>query len=134
MAESPSGGAMSRVIVTGAAGRMGSRVLALAKEAGDFRIVGATGRPRHSAIGQDVGEGGGIGAVGVEVAGGVGGIIAGADVVIDFTAPEASVDHLRAASQAGVPIVVGTTGLTKEHLAEARRLAAQMACVLSPNT
>jgi len=124
---------MIRVIVTGAAGRMGGRVLALAKEVGDFRIVGATERPGHSAIGQDVGEVAGIGAVGVKVADGLARIIAGADVVIDFTAPEASVDHLRAASQAGVPIVVGTTGLTKEHLAEARRLAAHMACVISPN-
>ncbi len=124
---------MIRVIVTGAAGRMGGRVLALAKEAGDFRIVGATERPGHSAIGQDVGEVAGIGAVGVKVGDGLARIVAGTDVVIDFTAPEASVDHLRAASQAGVPIVVGTTGLTKEHLAEARRLAAHMACVISPN-
>jgi len=124
---------MIRVIVTGAAGRMGGRVLALAKEAGDFQIVGATERPGHSAIGQDVGEVAGIGAVGVKVADGLAKIITGADVVIDFTAPEASIEHLRAASKAGVAIVVGTTGLTKEHLAEARRLAAHMACVISPN-
>jgi 4-hydroxy-tetrahydrodipicolinate reductase len=124
---------MIRAIVTGAAGRMGGRVLALAKEAGDFRIVGATERPGHSAIGQDVGEVAGIGAVGVKVADGLARIITGADVVIDFTSPEASIDHLRAASKAGVAIVVGTTGLTKEHLAEARRLADHMACVISPN-
>jgi 4-hydroxy-tetrahydrodipicolinate reductase len=124
---------MIRTIVTGAAGRMGGRVLALAKEAGDFRIVGATERPGHSAIGRDVGEVAGIGTVGVKVADGLARIITGADVVIDFTAPEASIDHLRAASKAGVAIVVGTTGLTKEHLAEARHLAAHMACVISPN-
>ncbi len=124
---------MIRVIVTGAAGRMGGRVLALAKEAGDFRIVGATERPGHAAIGQDVGEVAGIGAVGVKVADGLAKIIMGADVVIDFTAPEASIDHLREASKAGVAIVVGTTGLTKEHLAESRRLAAHIACVISPN-
>jgi 4-hydroxy-tetrahydrodipicolinate reductase len=124
---------MIRAIVTGAAGRMGGRVLALVKEASDFQIVGATERSGHSAIGRDVGEVAGIGTVGVKVADNLAGIIAGADVVIDFTAPEASLDHLRAASKAGVAIVVGTTGLTKEHLAEARRLAAHMACVISPN-
>jgi len=124
---------MIRVIVTGAAGRMGGRVLALAKEAGDFQIVGATERPGHPAIGQDAGEVAGVGAVGVKVTDGLARIITGADVLIDFTAPEASLDHLRAASKAGVAIVVGTTGLTKEHLAEARRLAAHMACVVSPN-
>src|SRR3989304_991522 len=79
---------MIRVIVTGAAGRMGGRVLALAKEAGDFRIVGAPERPGTPAIWEEVG---------------------------------------------GVASVVGTTGLTKEHLAEARRLAAHIACVISPN-
>jgi 4-hydroxy-tetrahydrodipicolinate reductase len=124
---------MIRVIVTGAAGRMGGRVLALAKEAADFQIVGATERPGHPAIGQDAGEVAGVGAVGVKVADGLARIITGADVLIDFSAPEASIDHLRSASKAGVAIVVGTTGLTKEHLAEARRLAAHMACVISPN-
>ena len=45
-----------RAIVTGAGGRMGGRVLALAKEADDFQIVGATERPDHPAIGRDAGE------------------------------------------------------------------------------
>ena len=101
---------MIRVIVTGAAGRMGGRVLALAKEAGDFQIVGATERPGHPAIGQDAGEVAGVGAVGVKVTDGLARIITGADVLIDFTAPDASLDHLRAASKAGVAIVVGKIG------------------------
>src|SRR3972149_587208 len=70
----------------------------------------------------------GAGAVGFKVADGLGKIFTGVDVVIDFTAPEASIDHLREASKAGVAIVVGTTGLTKEHLAEARRLTLDDAC------
>lgn len=124
---------MIRVIVTGAAGRMGGRILALAKEAGDFQIVGATERPDHPAVGQDAGEVAGMGSIGVKVADNLPKIITGADVVMDFTTPEASTAHLRAASDAGVAIVVGTTGLRKEHLEEARRLAAKMPCVISPN-
>ncbi|MFQ5848185.1 MAG: 4-hydroxy-tetrahydrodipicolinate reductase [Candidatus Methylomirabilales bacterium] len=124
---------MIRVIVTGAAGRMGGRVLALAKEAGDLRVVGATERAGHPAIGRDAGEVAGIGPVGVEVAGDLATIITAADVVIDFTAPEASMAHFRTASEAGVPIVVGTTGLSKAQLEEAQRLAGNMACVISPN-
>ncbi len=124
---------MIRVIVTGAAGRMGGRILALTKETGDFQIVGATERPGHPAIGQDAGEVAGIGSVGVTVADSLSKIITGADVVMDFTAPEASIVHLRTASEAGVAIVVGTTGLSKEHLDEARRLAPKMPCVISPN-
>jgi 4-hydroxy-tetrahydrodipicolinate reductase len=124
---------MIRAIVTGAAGRMGGRVLALAKEAEDFQIVGATERPGHPAIGRDAGEVAGLGALGVKVSESLSKIIRGGDVVIDFTAPEASMGHLRAASEAGVAIVVGTTGLSRENLEEARRLAAYMPCVISPN-
>ena len=124
---------MVRVIVTGAGGRMGGRVLALAKEADDFQIVGATERSGHSAIGRDAGEVAGLGSVGVKVTDNLANIITGATVVVDFTAPEASISHLQAASEAGVAIVVGTTGLTKDQLEEARRLATKMACVISPN-
>lgn len=124
---------MVRVIVTGAAGRMGGRVLSLAKEAEDFQIVGATERPGHPAIGRDAGEVAGFGSAGVQVTDRLADIIKSANVVIDFTAPEASVSHLRAASDAGIAIVVGTTGLNKEQLEGARRLATKMACVISPN-
>ena len=124
---------MIRVIVTGAAGRMGGRVLTLANDAGDFQIAGATERPGHPSIGRDVGEVAGIGPVGVKVNSSLSEVLSGADVIIDFTAPEASIAHLRAASDAGVAIVVGTTGLNKEQLEEARRLAAKMSCVISPN-
>lgn len=124
---------MIRVIVTGAAGRMGGRVLALAKEASDFQIVGATERPGHPAVGRDAGEVAGLGPIGAKVTDDIARIMTGANVVIDFTAPEASIGHLRAAGDAGVAIVVGTTGLTKDQLEEARRLATTMACVISPN-
>ncbi|MFQ5881130.1 MAG: 4-hydroxy-tetrahydrodipicolinate reductase [Candidatus Methylomirabilales bacterium] len=124
---------MIRVTVTGAGGRMGGRVLALCKEASDLQIVGATERPGHPAIGQDAGEVAGIGALGVKVTDSLPKIIGSGDVIIDFTAPEASIAHLRAASEAGVAVVVGTTGLTKDQLEEARRLATNMSCVISPN-
>ena len=124
---------MIRAIVTGAGGRMGGRVLALAKEADDFQIVGATERPGHPDRWRDAGEVAGLGVVGVKVTDTLVNIIAGANAVIDFTAPEASIGHLRTASDAGVAIVVGTTGLSKEQLDEARRLATKMPCVISPN-
>ncbi|MFQ5989103.1 MAG: 4-hydroxy-tetrahydrodipicolinate reductase [Candidatus Methylomirabilales bacterium] len=124
---------MIRAIVTGAGGRMGGRILALAKDADDFQVVGATERSGHPAIGRDAGDVAGVGPIGVKIGNSLSEIIMGANVIIDFTAPEASIAHLRAASDAGVPIVVGTTGLSKEQLEEARRLAAKMPCVISPN-
>ncbi len=124
---------MIRAIVTGASGRMGGRILALAKDADDFQVVGATERSGHPAIGRDAGDVAGVGPMGVKIGNSLSEVIMGANVIIDFTAPEASIAHLRAASDAGVSIVVGTTGLSKEHVEEARRLAAKMPCVISPN-
>lgn len=122
-----------RAVVTGAAGKMGGRMIALIREAPDFTLVGATERPGHPALGRDAGELAGVGTTGVTVAEGIAALLPGADVAIDFTAPEASLPHVRAAATAGKAIVVGTTGLTKDHLAEIRRHAERVPCVVSPN-
>lgn len=122
-----------RAVVTGAAGKMGGRMIALVREAPDFVLVGATERPGHPALGRDAGEVAGAGPAGVKVADGIAAVLPGADVAIDFTAPEASVAHVRAAAAAGKAIVVGTTGLGKEHLAEIRTHAQRIPCIVSPN-
>lgn len=122
-----------RAVVTGAAGKMGGRMIALLREAPDFVLVGATERPGHPALGRDAGEVAGAGAAGVKVADALAPLLPGADVAIDFTAPEASVAHVRAAAAAGKAIVVGTTGLSKDHLAEIRTHAERIPCVVSPN-
>ena len=122
-----------RAVVTGAAGKMAGRMIALVREAPDFVLVGATERPGHPAHGRDAGEVAGAGHAGVKVADDIAPLLAGADVAIDFTAPEASVGHVRAAAAAGKAIVVGTTGLSKDHLAEIRRHAGRIPCVVSPN-
>ena len=122
-----------RAVVTGAAGKMGGRMIALVREASDFVLVGATERPGHPALGRDAWELAGAGTAGVKVADGIAALLPGADVAIDFTAPEASVTHVRAAAAAGRAIVVGTTGLSKEHLEEIRTHAQRIPCVVSPN-
>lgn len=122
-----------RAVVTGAAGKMGGRMIALVREAPDFVLVGATERPGHPALGRDAGEVAGAGAAEVKVADALAPLLPGADVAIDFTAPEASVAHVRAAATTGRAIVVGSTGLSKEHLAEIRTHAQRIPCVVSPN-
>jgi 4-hydroxy-tetrahydrodipicolinate reductase len=57
----------------------------------------------------------------------------GGDVVIDFTTPEASLEHLRACADLKKPIVIGSTGFTKDHAAEIQKYAQAVPCVLSPN-
>ncbi len=56
-----------------------------------------------------------------------------ADIFVDFTEPEAAMTHFRWAAEIGKPIVVGTTGLTKNQLEEVRVGASKVACLFAPN-
>ena len=76
------------LVVVGAAGRMGRRIVALAVESGEFGIAGAVEMKGHPDIGKDAGIIAGAGAINVELADV---LSAGGDVVIDFSLPE-SVD------------------------------------------
>lgn len=69
----------------------------------------------------------GEGLVSVEAA------LAAADVVIDFTTPEASVDLAARAAAAGVALIVGTTGLSGEHAARIDGAAGQVPVVRTGN-
>ena len=69
-------------------------------------------------IGQDVGEFVGVGTLGVSISDSLSEILDEADVVIEFTAPSASIEHLRNVVNAGKTIVLATTGFTQAELAE----------------
>ncbi len=122
-----------RISVTGAAGRMGSRIVALAAAAGDFTLVGAVERKGHPAVGRDAGEVAGVGSVNVPIGDDLSSVIRSGQVVIDFTTPEATRAHLEVVAQASVAGVIGTTGLTPETLARAREIAARVPLLISPN-
>ncbi len=124
---------MIKAIVAGASGRMGRRLVALLRESADFQVVGAVERTDHVNVGRDAGEVAGIGPLGVAIVDAVGKALPGAQVLLDFTAPAAAVQHLEAASQAGVAVVVGTTGLSQADLKRARELSTKVPCVQSPN-
>ena len=55
------------------------------------------------------------------------------DVFVDFTEPEAAMDHFRIAAELKKPIVVGTTGLSINQLEEVRELAIHIPCLFAPN-
>lgn len=125
--------AATRIALTGIAGRMG-RTLAEAIAAGaEVALAGAVERPDSSVIGTDVGELTGMGRNGLLVASDLDQVVAECDVVIDFTAPAATLAHLACCRAAGRPLVIGTTGLDaagREALAAA---AADIAVVYAPN-
>lgn len=108
--------AAPRIGVLGAGGRMGRILIQAVKEAG-FQLAAAVERPESSLVGADAGELAGIGNVGVKVVGDLKDVLKDCDVVIDFTAPEATQQHLKLCREAGVAIVIGTTGMNDEQKA-----------------
>jgi len=124
---------MINVIVAGAAGRMGSRLVALIKESHTLTLAGAIEGKGHSALGEDAGETAGCGKVGVPITNDLSPLLERGAVVIDFSAPEATLNHLRIVAQHRRAMVIGTTGLAGTELEELTSLARQVPCVFSPN-
>src|SRR5947207_1371293 len=83
------------VVVAGAAGRMGTRLVACLQGADDLRLVGALEAPAHPALGRDAGELAGIGRLGVAVGGDPATVVTPDRVLVEFSVPEASLEHLR---------------------------------------
>lgn len=124
---------MVKVIVTGAGGRMGGRLVSLIKESSDLQLVGAVERKGHPSVGKDAGEIAGCGRVGVAVADDLTALADRADVLIDFTAPEAALAHLHIMAARKKAMVIGTTGLTAAQQADLKKAAKSSPCVFSPN-
>ncbi len=122
-----------RVVVDGAGGRMGRMITATVHGETGMSIVGAVDAPGSPATGQDAGVLAGIGDIGVTVADSLADVIGDADVVIEFTLPEATLANLRVAVGAGVPMVIATTGFDAAQQEELDDLAARIPCVVASN-
>ena len=124
---------MNNLVVCGAAGRMGRRIIACALEEAGWRIAGAVESPGHPLLGRDAGEIAGAGKTGAELVPSLAGVVAGADVIVDFSSPEAGVGNAVIAGKAGKPIVIGTTGFSREQERAIREALKKVAVVLAPN-
>jgi 4-hydroxy-tetrahydrodipicolinate reductase len=122
-----------RTVVTGVGGRMGSALVRLASTSDALRLVGGTAR---SAAGQDLGTAARIASLGIPTHSSLRQLLdeRGADVVIDFTGPEASLEHARICAEKKVAMVIGTTGFTERAKAELADHAKQIPMVVAPNT
>lgn len=101
---------MTKIGVIGASGRMGRAIAAVLKEAEGVSLAGGAN------AGDDVAA-----------------LAATSDVLVDFSVPGALAANLAAAAQAGIPIVVGTTGLDASHLDQIARTAERVAVLQSAN-
>jgi 4-hydroxy-tetrahydrodipicolinate reductase len=115
-----------RVVVVGAGGRMGRTLVREVLAEPRMRLVGALERPDAPAQGQDAGTLAGTGASGIVVGADPLPAFAHTDVVLDFTAPEATLAYAELSAQARLVHVIGTTGIGPEH--EERLKAAARHC------
>ena len=107
----------ARIGILGAGGRMGRTLIQAVQQAGGV-LAAAVEQPNSSLIGTDAGEMAGVGHLGVTVVGDLAAVITECDVVIDFTAPAATVEYAGLAAQARAVHVIGTTGLEPVHFAK----------------
>ncbi len=121
------------IVVTGASGRMGQMLINVINESDRATLVGAIERTGHSWVGRDVGEAMGGAAQGVVVTDDALSAISKAQVVIDFTAPSATLMFADLAAQVGVVHVIGTTGMTAEDIAQLEPASRSTAIVRAGN-
>ncbi len=124
---------MVRTIITGAAGRMGMRLVALTLETSGLHLSGAVEAKTHPAIGKDAGELAQIGPAGIPITDELSTYLPQCDVVIDFTSPHSCLHNLQQVVKSSKAMVIGTTGFSDQELSEVRKLACQIPCVFSPN-
>ncbi|MFH1098292.1 MAG: 4-hydroxy-tetrahydrodipicolinate reductase [Candidatus Desantisbacteria bacterium] len=99
---------MIQIAVTGAMGRMGKAIIGQILESDDLAVTGCTEREGHPLIGHTL-ENGIILTSSLESA------VKDAQVIIDFTSPESTINHLISACLLKCPMVIGTTGLNKSQ-------------------
>lgn len=124
---------MTNVIVAGVAGRMGRRISYMVNENKELTLAAGFERAGSPEAGKDIGELAGIGNIGVAVADSFEAVADKGEVIIDFTFHEATMALARKAAAMKKAMVIGTTGLSQENLAELAELAKNFPCVQAPN-
>ncbi len=115
---------MIKLAISGCQGRMGMRILNLAQEDDDFKIATLLEKPNHPAINGLVNK--------VSITSDPA-TLKNADVLIEFTSPEATIRHLEYCKKFGVKMVIGTTGLTEEQIQEIAEATTEIPIVLASN-
>ena len=124
---------MIRLVVAGAAGRMGKMILTLAAQDKFFQITGGLEQAGSPAAGKDIGEVIGTAKLGAAISTKPVEALKNAQVLIDFTHPSAVAANLEAALKAKAAYVLGTTGLGDAALRSLNEASQSIAIVQSPN-
>ena len=118
--------------INGACGRMGQRLVCLAREDPTLALGAALEVPSHPQQGRDIGEVCGVGPLGAAVRHGITPELR-LEVVIDFSVPEGTMALLPQCVAHRIPLVIATTGFTAEQRREIEAAAHETAVLYSPN-
>ena len=124
---------MTRIAITGAAGRMGRVLIQAVMEADGFELGAALARTGSSMLGVDAGELAGIGKLNVPITDDLKAATANFDVLIDFTRPDVTLANLAICREAGKRIVIGTTGFDDAEKKQITDTAKDIGVVFAPN-
>lgn len=124
---------MTKLVIAGAAGRMGQTLIRCAHKTDDLQVIGATEYSEHPDLGKDAGTIAGIDDIGVALTSDLSAVLPDCDVLIDFTLHTAVPTNATLAAEAGRAIVIGTTGLNKEETAVVENAGSKVPIVWAPN-
>jgi 4-hydroxy-tetrahydrodipicolinate reductase len=119
------------IAIAGSTGRMGRALLEAVAQAPDMRLAAALERTGSTVLGRDAGEFGG--AAGVKISETPAAALKGCDALIDFTRPEATLEHLALCRKLGINMVIGTTGFTAAQKQLIQEAGQDIGVVFAPN-
>jgi 4-hydroxy-tetrahydrodipicolinate reductase len=119
-----------KLIVMGAAGRMGGRILQLAVEDGGFDIVGTIEAEGHPDIGKNLVLSGASGPINTKL---TDSFPADADVVVDFSMPDAMTKTIDYCVENRVSLVLGTTGISEKQQENIRMASGKIPLLYATN-
>ena len=114
---------MIKMAICGAAGKMGSSIIRLSALDNELEIAFAVENVGNPAIG--------TGSPGITDD--ISKAVQSSDVIIDFTTPKASIEHLVEALKNSKPVVIGTTGFSETEISEIKAASKKIPVVLTPN-
>lgn len=124
---------MTQIAIPGAAGRMGRTLIEACERNDDIQLGVATERSGHNLLGSDAGMVAGVGELGVAITDDLESVIDNFDILIDFTAPAATLVHLDICRSHGKRIVIGTTGFSVAEKQQIIDASTDIAIVFAPN-
>jgi 4-hydroxy-tetrahydrodipicolinate reductase len=112
---------------------MGGRIIHLMEGVEGLTLAGALEQPGHPAVGKSVGEVVGLPQKDITISASLAELLPQGDVLIEFTHPEPTLEHLENVAAAGKAMVIGTTGLSPAQVDKLKELAAKTRVVFAPN-